>query len=373
MNDELTSARILVVDDDHANTLLLSRILRAAGFRSVETCEEPEEALERFLEAQAGDAPFDLVCSDLHMPRLSGAALIECIRESTRADGDFLPLLVISADLSAQAEQACLSAGASDFVTKPFKAPQIRMRVSNLLRIRFLQRRLLQHNHDLETAVKARTAELEDARQDVLERLAAAAEYRDITTGRHTQRVGQLSALLAERLGCDAATTELIRRAAPLHDVGKIAIPDHVLLKPGPLSAREFALMKEHVDAGSRLLSRGRSELLAVAETIARTHHERWDGSGYPLGLVGDDIPLVGQIVAVADVFDTLVNERPYKRAWPLAQAVDEMRRQRDRWFSSVLVDAFLAVLDANPDLKAALEEHPSRSDEDREQVARRG
>ena len=372
MDRDVTSARILVVDDEPVNTLLLSRILAAAGFERVEACNEPEEALAAFLNARGGDAPFDLVCTDLHMPRMTGADLIERLRGSAVED-EFLPLLVITADLTPEAEQDCLARGASDFVTKPFKPAQLRLRVANLLRTRLLQRQLRQHNADLEAAVRARTAELEAARQDVLERLAAAAEYRDFTTGQHTYRVGQLAAMLAEEVGCDAATVELIRRAAPLHDVGKIAIPDHILLKPGPLTAREFAQMQDHVDAGSRLLSRGRSELLAMAETIARTHHERWDGSGYPLGLAGDDIPLPGQVVAVADVFDTLVSERPYKRAWPVAQAVDEVRRQRERWFSPTLVDAFLVVLDQHPTLIAALEENSSREQVDRIQAAQRG
>ena len=355
MDGDLRDARILVVDDEPVNTLLLGRVLAAAGYQRVETHNDAQEALTALSTARAGDAPFDLVCTDLHMPRLSGLALIERVRADL-ADDDGLPILVITADLTPEAEQECLERGASDFVTKPFKGPQVRARVANLLRTRLLQRQLREHAARLEEAVRARTAELEAAHHDVLERLAAAAEYRDYTTGQHTQRVGHLAALLGQALGCDTHTVELLRRAGPLHDVGKIAIPDTILLKPGPLNESEFAQMRSHVTAGAQLLSGGRSELLDVAETIARTHHERWDGSGYPHGLAGDAIPLVGQVVAAADVFDTLVNERPYKAAWPVSRAVDEMRRQRGGWFSPALVDAFLHVLETHPDLLPTLE-----------------
>ncbi len=356
MDAELHDARILIVDDELVNTVLLERLLRSVGYTDVTRTTEPEDAVATFAEALAAGRPFDLLCTDLHMPRLSGLQVMDAVTAQI-ADDEFFPILVLTADVSPEAEQDALTRGAKDFLTKPFRKDQIRLRVANLLRSRHLQAKLRQHADHLEEMVRERTIELEAARLDVLERLAAAAEYRDYTTGRHTHRVGLLSALLAERLGQASVEIELIRRAAPLHDVGKIGIPDHILLKPGKLTHDEFALMQGHVDVGARLLAHGRSKLINLAQEIAETHHERWDGSGYPHGRAGDDIPLVGQIVAVADVFDTLVNERPYKRAWPIEDATAEIRRQRGRWFAPRVVDAFFEVLEGRPDLLEDLEQ----------------
>jgi len=352
---DVNDARILVVDDEPANTVLLERILRSVGHRRVTATTDPLEAWALFEHGLRQRAPFDLLCTDLHMPGLDGLQLIERVTAAT-PEGDFLPILVLTADLQPAAEREALARGAQDFVTKPFRREQIRLRVGNLLRTRYLHLRLREHAGRLEELVLERTIELEAARLDALERLASAAEYRDHATGRHAQRVGLLAALLGERLGLDADAVELLSRAAPLHDVGKIGIPDHILLKPGRLTDDEFSQMKVHVEVGSRLLSQGRSRLIVMAERIATYHHERWDGSGYPRGLRGDDIPLVGQIVAVADVFDTLIHERPYKHAWPLAEAVAEVRRQRGRWFAPRVVDAFLALLAERPELPADLD-----------------
>jgi putative two-component system response regulator len=346
----LTDAKVLIVDDERANLALLGRILQRAGYERVTATDDPEEAVELFDTLEP-----DLVCTDLHMPRMSGLEVIEALGRRI-APGTFLPILMLTADLSQEAEEEALSRGAKDFITKPFRASQIELRVGNLLRTRQLHLELHQHADQLEQMVKERTIELEAARMDVLERLAQAAEYRDATTGQHTQRVGRLSGLLARALGLDRETAELVERAAPLHDVGKIGVPDNILLKPGSLTEDERATMQQHVDVGARLLARGRSKLIQMAELIALTHHERWDGSGYPRGLAHDAIPLPGQIVAVADVFDTLISERPYKRAWPLEKAVAEMQRQSGRWFAPRLVSTLLQVLADEPDLVAELD-----------------
>lgn len=337
--------RIVFVDDEPANLALLDSILRTAGYFDLVACESPAEAW-RSIEAHEPD----LLLTDLHMPQQGGLAFIRDLRGQV-PEAEAFPIVVVTADLTAEAEKEALALGASDFVTKPFQAHQIELRVRNLLRTHFLYRALREHAANLEDIVRERTLELEKAHLDLLKRLARAAEFRDYVTGRHTQRVGAFASLLARRLGRPPSEVELIGRAAPLHDVGKIGIPDRILLKPSSLSEDEFEAMKNHVDVGADLLGQGTSELLEMARHIAMTHHERWDGSGYPRGLVGDEIPLVGQIVAIADVFDTLINERPYKPAWPVEKAIAEIRRQSGKWFAPRLVEAFLAVLAENPEL----------------------
>jgi putative two-component system response regulator len=189
-----------------------------------------------------------------------------------------------------------------------------------------------------------RVAELEEAQNEILTRLALAAEYRDDCTGRHALRVGQIAALVAGALGLSGREVGLLRRAAPLHDVGKIALPDAILLKPGRLAEGEFEAMKEHTRTGARLLSGSTFPVLEVAAEIALTHHERWDGTGYPAGLRREGIPIAGRIVAVADVWDALVHSRPYKQAWTAERALEELRKQRGRQFDPAVVDAFLRV-----------------------------
>jgi cyclic di-GMP phosphodiesterase len=207
-----------------------------------------------------------------------------------------------------------------------------------------LQAELRRHNAGLEDQVRQRTRDLEQARLEVLDRLALAGEYRDDATQEHAWRIGRLCALLANRLGLAPEQTELIARSAPLHDIGKIGVPDAVLLKPGKLEPAEFEQIKRHTTIGAEILSGSASPLLLAAEKIALTHHERWDGTGYPNGLSGPGIPLLGRVVAVADVFDALTHDRPYKRAWPVAEAIGEISAQSGRQFEPAVVQAFLKL-----------------------------
>jgi PAS domain S-box-containing protein len=206
------------------------------------------------------------------------------------------------------------------------------------------EQQLADHAHVLESAVAERTLELEDARAKTLHRLALAAEYRDDATFQHTERVGGTSTEIATRLGLEEVQIGILRKAAPLHDVGKIGMPDCILLKPGQLTAEEFEVMKTHAEIGAQMLEGSGSPVLQMATVIAGNHHERWDGGGYPNGLAGEEIPLVGRIVAVADVYDVLTHHRPYKSAWPVEQAIAEIQRGSGGQFDPRVVAAFLAV-----------------------------
>jgi len=316
-----TTARILVVDDEDQNLKSLARVLRAGGYHDVSTTGDPTEFL-----ALCRDWHPDLILLDLHMPKRDGLALLEDLR-SAAGPQTYLPVLVVTADTSSGARRKALLAGAKDFVTKPFEVDELLLRIGNLLETRRLHREIVTQNQLLERRVRERTAELEGAHLDTLERLAIAAEFRDDETGRHTERVGETAALLATALGLSEDEVFLIRRAAPLHDVGKIGIPDAILRNPEALTAEEWEIMRTHTTIGARILSGGRSRVVQLAEEIALTHHEQWEGEGYPRGLSGEAIPLVGRLVMVADVFDALTSDRVYRKAWPVDQVLAYIRQ----------------------------------------------
>ena len=349
--DRVRDARILIVDDQEANVALLEGILqRVAGSYNYKSTTDSRVVLALYSEFQP-----DLILLDLHMPHLDGFGVMEELKPLIPEES-FLPILVLTADITPEAKQRALAGGAKDFLTKPFDSTEVRLRIENLLETRFL-------HLEMEQRVRARTRELEDAHVEVVERLALAAEYRDDDTGEHTKRVGRISAVLARAHGLPPGEVTVIRRAAPLHDVGKIGIPDSILLKPGRLTPEEFEFMKTHTTIGAKILSGGRFPLLRVAEGIALTHHERWDGGGYPQGLRGESIPLPGRIVAVADAFDAMTRARPYKAAWPVAQAVAELERCAGKQFDPKIVEAFLALLaDPAASIELDLPASPSRS-----------
>jgi putative two-component system response regulator len=332
------NARILIVDDEPGNVDVLRRVLERAGFCRFETTTDPRDAAAMYVRFRP-----DLILLDLHMPHMDGLAVMDRLNEI--AEASYLPILMLTGDISPEARREALSRGAKDFVSKPFDNDEVLLRIRTLLETRFLYLQIQSHNQMLEAKVRERTRELEAAQIEIIERLARAAEFRDDNTGQHTERVGQMAALIARQLGLPDSQVALIRRAAPLHDVGKIGVPDNILLKLGRLTDDEFAIVKTHTSIGARILSGSHFPILRLAEEIAFNHHERWDGDGYS-GISGDAIPLAGRIVAVADVFDALTQKRPYKSAWPVDEAVAEIDRQRGRQFDPTLVDSFLRVIE---------------------------
>jgi putative two-component system response regulator len=337
-NRTFKHARILIVDDEPGNVEVLRRMLERAGFDKLDTTTDPRQALPLYVETRP-----DLILLDLHMPHMGGLEVMDQLNEIVEAS--YLPILMLTADMTPEARREALTRGAKDFLNKPFNPDEVLLRIRTLLETRFLYLQIQSQNQLLEAKVRERTRELESAQIEIIERLARAAEFRDDNTGHHTERVGQMAALLARQLGRPDAQVSLIRRAAPLHDVGKIGIPDAILLKLGKLTTAEFELVKTHTTIGARILSGSRFGLLRLAEEIAFSHHERWDGDGYA-GLARDRIPLAGRIVTVADVFDALTQKRPYKAAWPVEEAVAEIDRQRGRQFDPAVVDAFLRVIE---------------------------
>jgi putative two-component system response regulator len=331
-------ARLLIVDDEEQNVRLLERILSKAGYEHVESTSNSVEAVS----LQSRFDP-DLILLDLHMREKDGFAVLEEIVSRT-GSADHVPVIMITADNSADVKRRALSLGAKDFIGKPFDAAEVLLRIRNHLETRFLHQKLRDQNVQLEAKVAERTKELEQSQLEVLERLAAAVEFRDDDTGNHTRRVAEVSAMLAQSIGLESTTIELIRRAAPLHDIGKVGIPDSILLKAGPLTGEEFEIMKTHTVIGSRMLSKGRSELVRFSQRIARSHHEWWDGSGYPDRVSGQSIPLEARIVAVADFLDALTHERPYRAAWGIDETLAEIRRRSGSHFDPTFIRALLEI-----------------------------
>lgn len=330
----LSQAPILLVDDDPDNLLLLERLLARWGYENVTSTADPARALGLIDETRPS-----LVLVDVTTPEPVAFDILGGLREQHGSRP--CPVLVMTADPSPARKERALTHGASDFMLKPFDRTEVRLRVQNLLRTEVLHLELEQHYEVLEQLAWARTLGLEEAKREILERLALAGEYRDDQTHEHAQRVGRTAALLAAELREPEEDVEMMRRAAPLHDIGKVGVSDSILLKPGPLTREETAIMRCHTTIGSRILADSLSDVLQAGEVIARTHHEHWDGRGYPAGLAGEQIPLAGRLVAVADAFDAMTHERPYKPAWPCDRAVAQIGRAAGQQFDPEVARAF--------------------------------
>lgn len=343
-------ARILIVDDDEMLCQLLARWLSKEGY-SCTPAYNGEEALH-FLAA----SPFDLMITDLNMPGISGIELLGMIRGKYQ---NMIAIVVSAVDDRSVAISA-LELDAFAYIIKPINRNEALINVANALRHLKLELQNREYTEEMSQLVLERTRELKDKEEEVrLSRdeticcLARAAEFRDDDTAQHTIRMGTYCQLLAEKAGLDPEECKLIGSAGPLHDVGKIGIPDHILLKPGKLTPEEFDVIKTHCEIGRRILGNSSSILLKMAAIIAATHHEKVDGSGYPIGLKSDSIPIPGRIAAICDVFDALTFDRVYKKAFTIEKAVAILEEGKGTHFDSRLLDLFLSSLDEILLLKA--------------------
>lgn len=315
---------ILIVDDDLSILDMFERAMNVAGHKC-SVASSGESALDIMKQT-----PVDVVITDINMPQMDGIELASRVVQQFSAD-----VIVMTGQAKGYQYDEIINIGASDFVEKPFSIQEIILRIRRVLRERQLKE-ATQNSHQ----------ELKQAYVDSIHRLVLASEFKDEDTGDHIIRIGEYASFIANRLNLDDQYIETIGYAAPMHDVGKIGIPDKILLKPGKLTDEEFDTIKRHTLIGARLLSKSKSRILQMAEEIALTHHEKFNGSGYPNALSGEDIPLSGRIVAIADTFDALTSKRPYKEPYPPEMVFDIIRREREQHFDPQITDLFLEEFD---------------------------
>lgn len=329
MNDSQQET-ILVVDDHPANIDVLSGLLR--DHYRVKGARNGKIALA----IAAKEPKPDLILLDVMMPEMDGYEVCQILKENPLTTR--IPVIFVTAKSEVEDEERGFLLGAVDYITKPISPPVVLARVKTHLQ-------LYDQARHLEGLVRQRTKELQDTRLEIIRRLGRAAEYKDNETGLHVIRMSLYCLFLAEELQMPKSWCELLYNASPMHDIGKIGIPDRVLLKPGKLDNEEWEIMKRHSEYGAEIIGENDSALLKMAREITTCHHEKWDGSGYPEGLKGEEIPLSARIVAVADVFDALTSERPYKKAWPESEAVALLEKEANRHFDPRLVAAFIKIL----------------------------
>lgn len=348
-DEEIYRAGVLIVDDQVENVDLLKRALSRSGYVNLYSTIDAREAAPLYAEHTP-----DIVLLDIMMPYFDGFEVMAQIQALSK--DDYAPILVLTADDQRETRIKALKCGAKDFLTKPIDRTEVLTRIRNILEVRLLHKEVLRQNAVLEDRVVERTRELHESRLEIMRRLARAAEFRDSDTGAHITRMSLYCAELGRAVGMSAQECDLLLSASALHDIGKIGIPDRVLLKPGPFDTEESNLMKEHVSIGAQILDGSDSKLIQWAAAIARTHHERWDGTGYPEGLRGEEIPLEGRIVAICDVFDALTSSRPYKEAWSVDRAIGELQRGSGAQFDAALVTLFQSILPQILEVKAQFE-----------------
>lgn len=327
---DLRTARILVVDDTPENIAVLAGLLKQEY--TVLAALNAQQALH-ILEAK--ELP-DLILLDVMMPQIDGYQLCKKIKAEPRTS--HIPIIFVTAKNQIEDEQMGFDIGAVDYITKPISPPIVKARIKSQLA-------LYNQARHLEDLVQQRTQEINDTRLEIIRRLGRAAEYKDNETGMHVIRMSWFAKFLAQCISQPDEWCELLFNAAPMHDIGKIGIPDHILLKPGRLNEAEWEVMKRHAEYGAEIIGEHQSDILKMAKEVAISHHEKWDGTGYPYGLSGENIPLSARIVAIADVFDALTSERPYKKAWPEEEAIKLLRSESGKHFDPNLIEPFISVL----------------------------
>lgn len=337
-SEKFEENKIMIVDDSPTSVMFLEKMLRQYGFKNILAINDSRMVIEKYMDFEP-----DLLLLDLVMPHFDGFDVLEQLDELN--ESSYLPVIVITSQNDKENKLKALSMGAQDFIGKPFDDSEVITRINNFLNVRQMQNKIKNYNQWLEDKIRENNDEITALQTDLILRLLRAAETRDFNTGGHITRIGEYAYILSQALGMSEERSQTLSDACKMHDIGKIGIPDGILLKPAKLNDEEWETMKTHTLKGAEILKGSPSENIKLAEEIALTHHEKWDGTGYPNGLKGEDIPLSGRIMALIDVFDALLNDRPYKKAWDLEQTIFYIQTENGRHFDPRIVKAFMENL----------------------------
>lgn len=335
---DISAAKILIVDDDPLIVDVLTVVLKEGKYQNIFSTKDPYQVIPLYNKHR-----FDLIILDIQMPGMSGIKILQQLQKVVKSS--FLPVVVLTAHGDPKIRKQVLGLGAKDFITKPFEHWEILLRIQNALHASLYHKQQVSLKDLLEGEIEKRTKEILETQFEIVHRLAVAGEMRDNETGAHVQRMSHICSLLSRKRGLGSEFSKLMLYASAMHDVGKIGIPDSILLKSKRLSPEERLVMQQHPEIGARIIGNHSAKLIALAREIAFYHHEKWDGSGYPQGLSGNQIPVSARIAAISDVFDALTSERPYKHAWPMEAVLETIQAESGKHFEPVMVELFLENL----------------------------